>query len=96
MLLDTQYRMHPSIARFPSRQFYKGRLKTGGRTGAGQPPWPLQGPVTLVDVAGGREEPAGASKVNTAEAAEVDKLVRKMLQERNGLTPDQIGELLSE
>ena len=95
MLLDTQYRMHPAIAEFPSQQFYQGRLKTGSRTEPGQPPSPLQGPVTLIDVAGGRDEPAGASKVNRAEAAEVDKLVRTMLMhESNGLTPDQIGELM--
>lgn len=29
MLLDTQYRMHPSIALFPSQHFYGGRLKDG-------------------------------------------------------------------
>ncbi len=28
-LLDTQYRMHPEISRFPSREFYEGRLIDG-------------------------------------------------------------------
>ncbi|KAK2077040.1 hypothetical protein QBZ16_005268 [Prototheca wickerhamii] len=29
LLLDTQYRMHPAMARFPSARFYDGRLKSG-------------------------------------------------------------------
>ena len=29
MLLDTQYRMHPLIADYPSRQFYQGLLHSG-------------------------------------------------------------------
>lgn len=28
-LLDTQYRMHPDIAAFPSMQFYDGLVKSG-------------------------------------------------------------------
>lgn len=31
-LLDTQYRMHPAIAKFPNAQFYEERLKNGGNT----------------------------------------------------------------
>lgn len=28
-VLDTQYRMHPAICKFPSKQFYAGGVKTG-------------------------------------------------------------------
>ncbi|CAH6718616.1 helicase Sen1p [[Candida] jaroonii] len=31
-LLDVQYRMHPEISLFPSREFYKSRLKNGDNT----------------------------------------------------------------
>lgn len=42
MLLDTQYRMHPSIAGFPSQMFYDGKLRSGIK--ASDRPAP-QGPV---------------------------------------------------
>ena len=29
MLLDTQYRMHPLIAEYPSAHFYSGLLRSG-------------------------------------------------------------------
>ncbi len=39
-VLDTQYRMHPSICRFPSNQFYDGGVKTGeGVEAQTQRPW---------------------------------------------------------
>ena len=40
MMLDTQYRMHPTISRFPSATFYSSRLKDGAnvtRPGYGLP-----------------------------------------------------------
>ncbi|XP_058639148.1 helicase with zinc finger domain 2 isoform X2 [Onychostoma macrolepis] len=33
IMLDTQYRMHEAICRFPSKEFYKGILKTGAERG---------------------------------------------------------------
>eukprot|EP00873_Tetraselmis_striata_P022776 jgi/Tetstr1/443040/TSEL_031099.t1 len=89
-LLDVQYRMHPDIARFPSCQFYGGRIKTGLSRERRSLPWPLLKPVTFVDVAGGREE-MGASKWNRAEAAAVSRLVQALLSRRGGLQAGDIG-----
>lgn len=33
IMLDTQYRMHEEICRFPSNEFYEGKLKTGAQRG---------------------------------------------------------------
>ena len=42
-VLDTQYRMHPDICRFPSNQFYAGGVKTGeGVEEATRRPWHAQ------------------------------------------------------
>lgn len=42
-VLDTQYRMHPDICRFPSNQFYDGSVKTGtGVEEATRRPWHAQ------------------------------------------------------
>lgn len=42
-VLDTQYRMHPDICRFPSDQFYDGGVKTGeGVEAATKRPWHAQ------------------------------------------------------
>ena len=42
-VLDTQYRMHPDICRFPSNQFYQGGVKTGeGVEAATRRPWHAQ------------------------------------------------------
>lgn len=50
LMLDTQYRMHPQVCEFSSKEFYEGRLKTG-ITRAARPlsasefPWPLAVPA---------------------------------------------------
>ena len=42
-VLDTQYRMHPDICRFPSAQFYNSGVKTGeGVEAATRRPWHAQ------------------------------------------------------
>ena len=62
ILLDTQYRMHPTVAAFPSSRFYGGRLLDGV---AGSPPpagfpWPAPDtPVALVEADDGVEQRGG-------------------------------------
>ena len=73
--LDTQYRMHPAIRRFPSDAFYAGALRDGDEIAAAtRRPWhalPAFGPLVFYDVPGGRERtpPGSNSLVNDAEAA---------------------------
>lgn len=77
-MLTIQYRMHPSLAHFPSKQFYHGRL-TDGVSERERPvppgiPWPNPGmPLTLIDVPNGKQKGTESSKslfnMEEAEAA---------------------------
>jgi regulator of nonsense transcripts 1 len=72
-MLDTQYRMHPSIAQFPSDLFYGGLLMNGVSAPERRPlqgfAWPREEfPVAYVPVYG-TEMDDGVSKYNEAEAA---------------------------
>jgi senataxin len=71
-LLDTQYRMHPEISRFPSETFYDGRLLDGPDMGVLRTqPWHsggLLGPYRFFDVKGQHQyAPRGHSLINVAE-----------------------------
>jgi senataxin len=71
-LLDMQYRMHPQISAFPSKEFYEGQLKDGQDMGRlRQQPWhksTLLGPYRFFDVQGVQERGhRGQSLVNTRE-----------------------------
>jgi hypothetical protein len=71
-LLDTQYRMHPEISIFPSKQFYDGKLIDGGNMAVERKkPWhasPLLGPYRFFDVAGTQSTGArGHSYINKDE-----------------------------
>lgn len=70
-LLDTQYRMHPQISAFPSREFYEGQLKDGeNMLQLRQQPWhkSILGPYRFFDVQGVQERGhRGQSLVNTKE-----------------------------
>lgn len=71
-LLDMQYRMHPQISVFPSREFYEGQLKDGpDMLQQRQQPWhrtALLSPYRFFDVQGVQERGnRGQSLVNTKE-----------------------------
>lgn len=71
-LLDMQYRMHPQISVFPSREFYEGQLKDGpDMHQQRQQPWhrtALLSPYRFFDVQGVQERGnRGQSLVNTKE-----------------------------
>ncbi|KAL6946985.1 hypothetical protein ACO0QE_001842 [Hanseniaspora vineae] len=59
-LLNVQYRMHPSISKFPSKEFYEGRLKDGPQMDVvTKRPWhstSIFSPYMFFDVARGFEE----------------------------------------
>lgn len=71
-LLDRQYRMHPEISRFPSQEFYEGRLEDGADMAQlRMQPWhqsALLGPYRFFDVRGVQERGnRGQSLVNAEE-----------------------------
>lgn len=71
-LLDTQYRMHPEISRFPSAQFYDGKLVDGaGMLAIRQKPWHVSsilGPYRFFNVRGVQNTGArGHSYINQHE-----------------------------
>ncbi|KAH6628610.1 SEN1 N terminal-domain-containing protein [Chaetomium tenue] len=71
-LLDMQYRMHPEISKFPSKEFYEGLLQDGADMGQlRMQPWhqsELLGPYRFFDVKGSQSRgPRNQSLVNDEE-----------------------------
>ena len=96
-MLSVQYRMHPSISKFPSHQFYNGRLLDGISAADRVPPsgfpWPVPGrPVAFVPVNRGREATSGSSesKMNAAEA-QVTRRIVDMLLSGGDVAAEDIG-----
>ena len=70
-LLDTQYRMHPSLASFPSSEFYGGKLLSGTPPEARPQPRGFSWPSSRVSAAlvpSTSPEEGGSSKCNRGEA----------------------------
>ena len=80
-LLNTQYRMHPSISEFPNAHFYQGMLEDGVSAEEREAPvgmlWPdWESPMAFVPVDGDEViSPDGASKENPAEASWTVKIL---------------------
>ena len=93
-VLATQYRMHPEIRAFPSRQFYDDRLVDAPRTAARtKRPWhqcALFKPFVFVDVHQGREYrpsgPDGASWANDEEAEACVAMVKALVRGYDALS----------
>lgn len=86
--LTTQYRMHETIASYPSQQFYDGSLDHGPRNAS----WTIDGlaPLVGIHVEGDeRTEPNSTSTHNPQEAEIVADQVKRLLDE--DVDPDDIG-----
>jgi regulator of nonsense transcripts 1 len=95
-LLTKQYRMHPSISKFPNKQFYSGKLIDGINANSRPAPagllWPdWENPVAFIPVDGGElVSPDGTSRENPVEVSWVLKIINDLL-EAGELTKKDIG-----
>lgn len=84
-LLDVQYRMHPAISKFPSLEFYSGRLKDGPKVEElNIRPWhkdDSMAPYRFFDIVTGRESQNSKSMsyVNMEEIRVAIELVESLL-----------------
>ncbi|KAH6833401.1 hypothetical protein C2S53_011803 [Perilla frutescens var. hirtella] len=90
-LLNVQYRMHPSISRFPNSNFYQNQILDGPNVQSksyerSYLQGKMFGPYSFINVRGGREEldDVGVSRRNMVEVAVVVKLVHKLFKAWNG------------
>ena len=85
VILDTQYRFHPSIGEYPSCRYYEARLRPGREASDfALPlgfPWPNEAcPVCFVPAAGSEERgPHGRSFQNVDEATMVSSIVGSLM-----------------
>ena len=78
--LDTQYRMYPDIAAFPSKSFYGGKLKSGTPVTECPKgfPWPSPRPLAITDVHG-RSSGSTSSNSNDAQLEVTLDIVKRFL-----------------
>jgi len=95
-LLTKQYRMHPSISKFPNKQFYSSKLIDGVNASSRPAPagllWPdWDNPVAFIPIEGGElVSPDGTSRENPVEVSWVLKITEDLL-EAGELTKKDIG-----
>ncbi|XP_020249499.1 uncharacterized protein LOC109826893 [Asparagus officinalis] len=84
-LLDVQYRMHPSISRFPSSNFYNDKISDGPNVICDSYrqcylPGPMYGPYSFINIAIGKEETDtnGRSLKNMIEVAVVMQILKNL------------------
>lgn len=83
-LLDTQYRMHPSISLFPNSTFYAGQVYDAPNVKRNYMrcylPLPMFGPYSFLNISDGREErdDGGTSWRNFAEVAVVLQILKNL------------------
>lgn len=84
-MLDTQFRMHPAISQFPSKEFYSGKLLDGpGLAEKLRRKWHQEsralGPYTFFNIKGAHERYNGHSLRNEAEARAALELVKHIIR----------------
>lgn len=89
-LLDMQYRMHPEISMFPSREFYEGLLQDGADMAKLRlQPWhesALLGPYRFFDVKGSQSKgPRNQSLVNEEELNVAMQLYKRFKTDYHGI-----------
>lgn len=84
-LLNIQYRMQPSISRFPNSKFYFNQILDGPNVKdrsyvQGYLPGPMFGSYSFISVSGGREQSdtVGRSLKNLVEVAVMSKIVQNL------------------
>ena len=92
IILNTQYRMHPTISVFPRTFFYDGRLLDGisenERIDPSHSLWPNRVPLIFLHHKDGEGRSIGKSFVNPTEAYIVKDTIEKMMRE--GVSLDRI------
>ncbi|KAA8532333.1 hypothetical protein F0562_032412 [Nyssa sinensis] len=87
-LLNTQYRMHPSISFFPKSKFYQNQIMDASCVKSKSYkkcylPGPVFGPYSFINISGGKEVPVGHSLKNMVEVAVVKKIVEMLYKACN-------------